>query len=133
MCCSLVEYKNRKYLDQWKWDNTFQKQPSRRVFQICVWQIWLELFKNIFEGVSFSREFKKMSDRYISKIFPVVQEVAARNWNYCGQSLGVLCNFQKARYRVSQKNIVKTLLVIFLLVRTEWPNQWSLKCFPLQL
>ena len=29
-------YKKRKYLDQLKWDNTFQKQPPSRLFQICV-------------------------------------------------------------------------------------------------
>ena len=39
---------------------------------------------------------------------------APRNRNYCGQSLARL-----VRFRVSQKSIVKTLLIIFLLVKTE--------------
>ena len=39
---------------------------------------------------------------------------APRNRNYCGQSLARL-----VRFRVSQKIIVKTLLIIFLLVKTE--------------
>ena len=41
---------------------------------------------------------------------------------YCGQSLAGLCLFREVRYRISKRSAVKTLINIFLTVKTEWPN-----------
>ena len=46
-------YKEQKYLDQLKCNKTFQKQPPRYVFQICVLQIGLKPLKNMFKGNDF--------------------------------------------------------------------------------
>ena len=67
-CGNLVPYKKRKYLDQLKWNNTFQKQPPRRVFQICIWQISLKKFKNIFEGAGFSKELH-VTEITVARVF----------------------------------------------------------------
>ena len=33
-----------------KWENTLQKQPPKRVLQICVWQLLLKSFKDVIES-----------------------------------------------------------------------------------
>ena len=42
---------------RWLWplkgESVLQKQPPKGVFQICVWQWLLKLFKNLCEGVKF--------------------------------------------------------------------------------
>ena len=129
-----MNIKKPKYLVRLKRDNTFQQQQPTCVFQICVYQIWLKRFKDIFEGVEFSKEFKSTPYRHISRTFIAVAEaVTQRHWNYCGPSLAGLFNFQKVRYRVCKKSILKTLFIIFLLANTEWPNLWALKRFSTQL
>ena len=38
------------------------------------------------------------------------------------QSFAGFCTFKEERYRVSQKSIAKTLLIILILVKMESPN-----------
>ena len=57
-CCNLDEHKEQKYLDQLKWDSTFQKYPLRCIFQICSLQIRLKPIVKMSKGNDFSKVFK---------------------------------------------------------------------------
>ena len=38
-----------------KWENTLQKQPPKDIRQVYVWELLLKSFKNVCEGVKFSK------------------------------------------------------------------------------
>ena len=50
-CCSNLENKNTLAI---RTRNTLQNEPLKYVDQICVWQLLLKSFKNIFKGVKFA-------------------------------------------------------------------------------
>ena len=84
-----------------KWDNTFQKQPSRRVFQVCVLQISNLLkpknmkLENMFEGkgaqinalqVHFVHFYRSCRNSYTHNRISMKHLLTATGifWNYCG-------------------------------------------------
>ena len=100
----------------------------------CIWRSWffkvgqINTLKTHFENFH-----RRCRNSYIRNRISMRHFLTAvGNFShYCGQGLEWLCTFKKVplRCKVSQKHVVKTLLIIFLLVKTEWPNLTALKSF----
>ena len=101
-CCSSLGGENTWVTEMRK---QFTEVPPTGVLQICVSQLFLKPFKNVCDGVKFSKMLKWTPFQLhfkgfqtIFKSFPLKQLL-----NLCGQSLGALCLFTGARYRISKK------------------------------
>ena len=121
-----------------KWENTLPKHPPKGILRICVWQLLSESFKNICEEVKFSTTKKKWNERlfrYIPKVFISVVKAVLLCTSFSSKYLSMANgNFwtlwqEHSVYgskientKKKKKNVVKTLLKIFLAVKTEWPN-----------
>ena len=51
--------------------------------------------------------------------------ITSNFWTYCGQSLAGLCLFTEVKYKIWRESLMKTLLNIFINIKTEWPNVWA--------
>ena len=96
-----------------KWDNTFQKQPSRRVFQVCVLQIsnLLKPLEYMFEG----KGAQIAPDRYISRIFIAVVKTVTHITEFLWNTSWLLLAF----FEITVARAVKGYQGLLLKVRAR--------------